>query len=171
MICTHRDQYMKTLTRSEMMISWKIVLSDGTQVYGDYDRPDTENPWIRLKDHCGINDVAVTRVELHMLGTPKLVFFEDKNGLDGISIMRGIAKEQSMSGNHSQSFQTLTVSLLRDCCSWVDVKKYTWPINEIEEFNQVRAITKPNLEYMIFKNGSEKLKNSKVQELINGTAM
>ena len=44
MICTHRDQYMKMLTRSEMMISWKIKLSDGTDVYGDYDRPDTKNP-------------------------------------------------------------------------------------------------------------------------------
>lgn len=171
MICTHRDQYMKSLTRSQMMISWKIKLSNGTEVYGDYDRPNLENPWIRLSEHCSINSLFVTKVELHMFGAPKLVFFEDENGLDGISVMRGMAKEQSMSGNHSQSFQTLTVSLLRGCCSWVDVKKYTWPTNELEEFNQVRAVTKQNLEYMIFKNGSEKLKDAKVQELINGTTL
>jgi hypothetical protein len=171
MICKHRDQYMKTLTRSNMMISWRIVLTDETEVYGDYDRPETENPWIRLRKHCEDEDVAVKRVELHMLGTPKLVFFEDENGLDGISVMRGLAKEQSMSGDHSKSFQTLSVSLLKDCCSWVDVKKYTWPINELEEFNQVRAVTKQNLEYMIFKNGSEKLKNPKIQKLINGTTL
>jgi|14BtaG_2_1085337.scaffolds.fasta_scaffold00840_11 hypothetical protein len=171
MICTHRDQYMKSLTRSEMMISWKIKLSDGTDVYGDYDRPDTDNPWIRLSEHCKDKDVSITKVELHMFGTPKLLFFEDENGLDGVSVMRGIAKEQSMTGNHSESFQTLTVCLLRDCCSWIDVKKYTWPLNEFEEFNQTRAVTKQNLEYMIFKNGSEKLKNPKVQELINGATL
>lgn len=162
---------MKTLTRSKMMISWKIKLSDGTDVYGDYDRPNIENPWIRLSEHCKSNDLSITRVGLHMLGTPKLVFFEDENGLDGISVMRGIAKEQSMSGDHSQSFQSLTVSLLRDCCSWIDVKKYTWPINKLEEFKQVRAVTKQNLEYMIFKNGSEKLKSPKLQKFIDGTTL
>lgn len=171
MICTQRDQYMKSLVRSQMMISWKIKLSDGTDVYGDYDRPNLENPWIRLSKHCSDNNLFVTKVQLHMFGAPKLVFFEDEGGLDGVSVMRGIAKEQSMTGDHSKSFQTLTVSLLRDCCSWVDVKKYTWPINEFVEFNQVRAVTKQNLEYMIFKNGSKKLKNPKVQELINGATV
>jgi len=171
MICTHRDQYMKNLTRSKVMISWKIKLSNGIDVYGDYDRPDLDNPWVRLSEYCKTNDVFITKVELHMVGTPKLVFFEDEKGLDGISVMRGIAKEQSMTGDHSKSFQTLTVSLLRDCCSWIDVKKYTWPINELEEFNQVRAVTKQNLEYMIFKNGSEKLKNPELQKFIDGSTL
>ena len=114
MICKTRDGYMRKLIQTDLMISWKIKLSDGTDVYGDYDRPGFENPWYRLKDYCQENDVVPTRVELHMFGAPQKVFFEDENGLDGLMIMRGIAKDQSMTGGHSQSFQTLTVSYLRD---------------------------------------------------------
>ncbi len=171
MICTQRDQYMKKLIRQDLAISWIVTLTDGTLVYGDYERPDHDNPWNRLRDHCKLNKVDIIKVELHMLGTPKLVFFEDENGLDGIMIMRGLGKEQSMVGDHSQSYQTLTVGLLNQDCSAVDIKKYTWPINEFEEFNQKRSVTKQNIEYMIFKNESEKIKTSEVQKFINRSTL
>ena len=64
-----------------------------------------------------------TKVELHMFGAPSKVFFENEDGLDGLLIMRGLAKDQSMDGSHSQSFQTLTVSYLKDDLSCVDVRK------------------------------------------------
>ena len=38
MICTKRDGYMRRLTMENLMISWIATLSDGTRVYGDYDR-------------------------------------------------------------------------------------------------------------------------------------
>ena len=171
MICKTRDSYMKRLIQSDLMISWKIKLSDGTDVYGDYDRPGLENPWHRLKKYCAQNDVIPTMVELHMFGAPKKIFFEDENGLDGLLVMRGMAKDQSMDGSHSQSFQMLTVSLLRDDCSVIDVAKYTWPFNEFEKDRDTRTLTEENLKNMIFKNGSEKLKHPKVQELINRTAV
>jgi len=171
MICTTRDGYMKRLIKSELMISWKITLNDGTIVYGDYDRPELPNPWLRLKDHCAENNVLPIRVELHMFGAPKKIFFEDEEGLDGLLVMRGLAKDQAMDGSHSQSFQMLTVSLLREDCSAVDVAKYTWPFNEFEKDREVREVTEENLKNMIFKNESEKLKHPKVQELINGTAV
>ena len=171
MICQTRDGYMRKLITTDLMISWKIVLTDGTVVYGDYDRPGLDNPWFRLKDHCKQNDVVPKSVELHMFGAPKKVFFENEDGLDGLLVMRGMAKDQSMDGSHSQSFQTLTVSLLRDDCSMIDVAKYTWPFNEFEKDRDVRVLTEENLKNMIFKNGSEKLKHPKVQELINGTTV
>ena len=171
MICQTRDGYMRKLITTDLMISWKIVLTDGTVVYGDYDRPGLDNPWFRLKDHCKQNDVVPKSVELHMFGAPKKVFFENEDGLDGLLVMRGMAKDQSMDGSHSQSFQTLTVSLLRDDCSMIDVAKYAWPFNEFEKDRDVRVLTEENLKNMIFKNGSEKLKHPKVQELINGTAV
>ena len=167
MICKTRDGYMRKLIRSDLMISWKITLSDETLVYGDYDRPGLDNPWNRLKDYCAENDVIPTKVELHMFGAPAKVFFEDENGLDGLLVMRGMAKDQAMDGSHSQSFQTMTVSLLRDDCSLIDVSKYTWPINDFECGRSVRELTSENLKNMIFKNGSEKLKHPEVQELIN----
>lgn len=162
---------MRKLIRSDLMISWKITLSDETLVYGDYDRPGLDNPWNRLKDHCAENDAIPTKVELHMFGAPAKVFFEDENGLDGLLVMRGMAKDQAMDGSHSQSFQTMTVSLLRDDCSLIDVSKYTWPINDFECGRSVRELTSENLKNMIFKNGSEKLKHPKVQELINGSTV
>lgn len=171
MICKTRDGYMRKLIATDLMISWKIVLTDGTAVYGDYDRPGLDNPWFRLKDHCKQNNVVPKSVELHMFGAPKKVFFENEDGLDGLLVMRGMAKDQSMDGSHSQSFQTLTVSLLRDDCSMIDVAKYTWPFNEFEKDRDVRVLTEENLKNMIFKNGSEKLKHPKVQELINGTTV
>jgi len=171
MICQTRDGYMRKLITTDLMISWKIVLTDGTVVYGDYDRPGLDNPWFRLKDHCKENDVIPKSVELHMFGAPKKIFFENEDGLDGLLVMRGMAKDQSMDGSHSQSFQTLTVSLLRDDCSMIDVAKYTWPFNEFEKDRDVRVLTEENLKNMIFKNGSEKLKHPKVQELINRTAV
>jgi len=171
MICKTRDGYMRKLIRSDLMISWKITLSDETLVYGDYDRPGLDNPWNRLKDHCAENDAIPTKVELHMFGAPAKVFFEDENGLDGLLVMRGMAKDQAMDGSHSQSFQTMTVSLLRDDCSFIDVSKYTWPINDFECGRSVRELTSENLKNMIFKNGSEKLKHPKVQELINGSTV
>jgi hypothetical protein len=162
---------MKKLIRSDLMISWKIKLTDGTIVYGDYDRPEMPNPWTRLKNYCAENDVLPALVELHMFGAPREVFFEDENGLDGLLVMRGIAKDQAMDGSHSQSFQTLTVSLLRDDCSHIDVRKYTWPFNEFEKDRDVREVTEENLKNMIFKNGSEKLKHPKIQELVNRAAV
>ena len=146
------------------MISWLITLTDGTPVYGDYERPELDNPWNRLKDHCSLNNVLPAKVELYMFGAEMRVFFEDPNGLDGISVLRGIGKEQTMDGSHSQSFQTLTVSLLRDSCDYIDVGKYTWPINEFEQKDSVRGLSPVNLKNMIFKNESEKLKHSDVQK-------
>ena len=171
MICTSIDGYMRRLTTRELMISWKLKLTDGTIVYGDYDRPGFENPWERLKEHCKTKNVAVQSISLHMFGAPKKVFFEDEDGLDGILVMRGVAKDQAMDGSHSQSFQTLTVGLLKDDCSAIDVAKYTWPHNEFEKRKEVRNLTKENLNNMIFKNDSRKIQDPKVQEFIHGATV
>ena len=48
MICTKRDGYMRRLIMEHLMISWIVTLSNGERVYGDYDRPNLENPWTRL---------------------------------------------------------------------------------------------------------------------------
>lgn len=168
MICTAIDGYMEQLCYTELMISWQITLNDGTKVYGDYDRPGFDNPWNRLKRHCRDSNLYPIKVELHMFGAPHEVFFEDENGLDGIFVMRGMAKDQAMDGSHSQSFQTITVGVLRDDCSCIDVAKYTWPISQFEKRNSTRVLTTENLQAMIFKNGSKKREHPEVQKLING---
>jgi hypothetical protein len=155
----------------QLMISWITTLSSGDRVYGDYERPEMQNPWSRLTDHCADNNVFPVKIELHMFGAPAKVFFENEQGLDGVSVMRGIAKDQAMDGSHSTSFQTLTVCLLKDDCSGVDVAKYSWPYNEFEKYRSVRSVTEDNIKYMIFKNESEKIKHPEVQKHINKAAL
>ncbi len=164
MICTHNDTYMYRLTHHDLMISWSVTLTDGVLVYGDYDRPDFDNPWLRLKEHCEHNDVYPTKIQLHMFGAPPKTFFENPDGLDGLKVSRGIAKDQNMDGGHSQSFQFLCVLLLNDDCSAIDVAKYTWPHNDFEESKSARGLTYDNLEHMIFKNGSRKKQHEEVQK-------
>jgi hypothetical protein len=168
-LCTSFDGYMNKLCHEDMMISWQITLTDGLMVYGDYERPDLSNPWKRLSLHCDLHDVLPSKVELYMFGAEHKVFFEDPKGLNGISVMRGMAKEQSMDGQQSRSYQTLTVCLLDDSCDYINVAKYTWPHNEFEQKDSVRQLSINNLENMIFKHGSEKLLNQKVQECLYGT--
>ena len=171
MICTSFDGYMKRLCHEELMISWVITLTDGATVYGDYERPGVDNPWIRLREHCEQHDVVPRKVELYMFGAEHKVFFEDENGLDGLFVMRGVAKDQAMDGSHSQSFQMLTVGLLRDDCEYIDVSKYTWPHNNFEQKESVRGLSIKNLEQMIFKNGSRKKEHEEVQKSLNGATI
>lgn len=164
-VCTEFDGYMRRLCHSELVISWIVTLTDGTKVYGDYDRPDYEKCWFRLARYCEENNVVPTKVELYMFGAPHVVFFEDPNGLDGISICRGVSRDQSVNGDF-KDFQFLTVSLLRDECDYIDVRKFVWPHNEFEEAESSRLITKKNIEHMIFKNDSEKRQHPEVQKFI-----
>ena len=167
MLCTEFDGYMKNLCHHELMISWQITLTDGTIVYGDYERGGLDNPWIRLTEHCEKSSVLPAKVQLYMFGAPQEIFFEREEGLDGISVVRGVAQDQAIDGSYSKSYQTLTVCLLKDDCSAIDVRKYVWPYNEFEERVSTRKLTKQNLKRMIFKNGSEKRKHPEVQECLN----
>jgi hypothetical protein len=171
MLCTEFDGHMKTICHHELMISWQITLTDGTTVYGDYERSGFDNPWIRLTRYCNENDVLPSKVQLYMFGAPQEVFFEDASGLDGISVVRGLAQDQAIDGSYSKSYQTLTVCLLKEDCSELDVRKYVWPHNQFEELVSTRKLTKENLKRMIFKNGSKKRSDPKVQECLNRTGM
>mgnify|MGYP003629004907 CR=1 FL=1 len=171
MLCTKFDSYMKDLCHHKLVMSWMITLTNGEVVYGDYERKEFENPWIRLKRYCEENDVLPAKVQLYMFGAEQKIFFENEKGLDGISIMRGTSRDYSFDGTYSQSYQTLTVCLLKDNCSEIQTKKYTWPHNDFEQALSDRGLSTENLEKMIFKNGSKKRANPKVQKYLNGTSM
>jgi|TARA_R110000744_G_scaffold86368_20_gene168861 hypothetical protein len=171
MLCTEFDGYMKNLCHNELMISWQITLTNGTVVYGDYEREGFDNPWTRLKEYCNKNNVLPVKVQLYMFGARQEIFFENDHGLDGLSVVRGVAQDQAVDGSYSKSYQTLTVSLLKDDCSEIDVRKFVWPHNEFEERVSTRKLTKQNLKRMIFKNGSEKRKHPQVQECLNGAGL
>ena len=109
MLCTEFDGYMKNLCHNELMISWQITLTNGTVVYGDYEREGFDNPWTRLKEYCNKNNVLPVKVQLYMFGARQEIFFENDHGLDGLSVVRGVAQDQAVDGSYSKSYQTLTV--------------------------------------------------------------
>lgn len=155
MICKAQDSYIKQLIRN-LEILWCAHLNDGTTVYSDYERPGLENPWIRLKQYCEDNNAFITKIEVIMFGAPKLIMFEDPNGLDGVFVSRGASKDLMIGSDEGPSFKQLVVGVLRDNENIIDVKKFCWPENEFEPFNQVRSLTSDNKKIMIFKNDSPK---------------
>ena len=171
-ICTNpKDPYLHKLIMEDMMISWKTKLSDDTWVYGDYDRPDYLNPWTRLKMHCIDNSLNVVDVQLYMFGTEQKSFVTDPQGIDGIVCIRGLGKEQSMTGDHSQSFQILTVLHLNENCKNITAYKYTWPYTPFEPEVSIREVNHNNVYQMIFRHDSEKIKQPQILQYLNQPAL
>jgi hypothetical protein len=164
MICTQIDSYVKTLIRNLEML-WVATLDDGTKVYSDYDRPTvSDHPYNRLKKYCEDNNKFIIKIEALMFGAPHTVMFENSDGLDGVFILRGSSRDIKIeTGEQGPSYKQLIVGVLRDNEDIIDVKKFCWPENSIEPFNQTRLITPENAKLMIFKNGSRKKTRESIQ--------
>jgi hypothetical protein len=169
MICSQIDSYFKTLIRNLEML-WIATLNDGTKAYSDYDRPGiTEVPWLRLKKYCEDNNKFIIKIEAIMFGAPQVTMFEDENGLDGVFIMRGASKDITIeTGECGPSYKQLVVGLLRDNEDVIDIKKFCWPENALEPFNQNRLLTSENAKLMLFKNDSRKKARQSIQIALYG---
>lgn len=169
-VCTTFDEYMHRMCHNTINMSWTADMQNGVTIYGDYERPGYEDCWTRFKKYCNDNKVVPIRIKLYMFGMKELVFFEDPNGLDGFSICRGCSRDQSLSGQF-RDFQFLTVSLLRNECDYINVRKFAWPETAFEEAESIRMLTQNNIEHMIFKHDSEKAKHPEVQQYLNRTTV
>ena len=169
MICTQIDSYVKDLIKKLEML-WCVTLNDGTKVYSDYERPGTlDHPWNRLKQYLSQNNNYIVKVEAIMFGAPQVVLFENKSGLDGLFITRGSSRDIRIeTGELGPSYKQLVAGLLRDDEDIIDVKKFCWPENAIEPFNQQRVLTSENVNLMIFKNDSRKKTRKSVQVALVG---
>jgi len=153
----------------DVSILWKCTLSDGTKVWSDYERPGVEeSPWIRLKDHCKKNHLSITKVQVIVMGAPEEVLFENSDGLDGVFIVRGTSRDINMQTGDGPTYQHLTIGLLMDDLETVDIRKFSWPECEFEPFIQRRGLTPENVQWMIWKNDSEKKPSEQVQIALNG---
>lgn len=170
-VCTNFDQYMKKITHKDLIMTWEAKMTDGSTIWGDYERPKFDKCWNRFKKHCEENKVVPVSVKLYMFGQPQEIFFENPTGLDGLSITRGCSKQQSMNGDIVQNFSFLSVSLLNDDCKHIHVKRFIWPYTDLENKEEQRLVTRKNIEQMVFKHDSEKAKHPKVQQYLNGATM
>ena len=153
----------------DISMTWKCTLDDGTVVWGDYERPGVEiSPWVRLQEHCAKNGRHICKAQVIVMGAPEEIVFEDENGLDGFFIARGFSRDIDMQTGEGPTFQHMTFGLLEDNLEFVDVKKYSWPECEFEEFSQRRQATQENLSFMIWRNGETKKSSEQVQVTLNG---
>lgn len=169
-VCKTFDPYMKQMTHNKIVMSWQAIMQDGTSVWGDYERPKHDKCWSRFKNYCKTNKIVPVKIQLYMFGMQEHVFFEDPNGLDGFSIMRGCSRDQGMDGSF-KDFQFLSVSLLRDGCDYVDVRKFVWPETDLEPLQELRKLTRKSIEHMVFKHDSEKARKPQVQEHLHGSTV
>jgi hypothetical protein len=171
MICNTIDQFIKEKIKN-LDILWCATLNDGTTVYSDYERSNLDNPWNRLRGHCSENNLFVTKIEVIMFGAERQAIFEDSNGLDGFFIVRGSSRDINIgTGETGPSFKQLAAGLLRENEDIIDVKKYCWPQNEFEQFEQTRLLTPDNAKLMLFKNDSTKKSRESVQVALNGASV
>lgn len=169
MICTEYNNYIKSLVK-KLEILWIITLNNGIKVYSDYDNPMYEEPqpFIRLKNYCTENNVFPVKVEVLMLGAPKIVMAENPLGLDGLFIKRGAAKDFLMESGEGTSYRQLIVGVLDDVKDIINITKFCWPENKLEPFNQTRLITPENASLMLFKNESKKRNRESIRIALNG---
>lgn len=172
MICSYQDSYIKQQIKNLEML-WCATLNNGLTVYADYDRPDNpESPWIRLQKYCQENNLFITKIEVIMFGAPRTLMFEDNDGLDGVFIVRGASRDLNIfTDEPGPSYKQIVVGLLRQDEDIIDVKKFCWPENELEKFNQTRVLTPDNAKLMLFKNDSQKKQRQTVQIALNGPSV
>lgn len=75
--------------RNKDSFYWYAVLSDGTTVYQDDDRPELEekNAWLRLKKYCELNKIYVVKVGLKFYSN----FAEiDTSDWDGVFFIKSV---------------------------------------------------------------------------------
>lgn len=157
MICTQLNGHIKDLIR-KLEILWKVELDDGTNVYSDYYIPYLDSPWMRLQKYCKENNRYITSVSCLMFGADEFIMFQNSEGLDGVFVTRGASKDIVISenGESGVSYKHLIVGVLSGDGGSINVRKFSWPENALEPFEQTRELTKNNLELMIFKNDERK---------------
>lgn len=170
MICTEYNNYIKSLVKNREML-WCVTLNDNTKVYSDYYNPaysENDLPWHRMCRYCEQNNLFPYKVEVIMLGAPKIIMAENPLGLDGLFIKRGSSKDFLMETGEGTSYKQLIVGVLDPAEDQINVTKFCWPYNEKESAHEIRKITPENAKLMFFKNDSKNKKRKSIQIALNG---
>ena len=107
--------------------------------------------------------VTMSVPQVIVMGAPEEIVFENENGLDGFFIARGFSKDIDMVTGDGPSYQHMTFGLLADDLKQVNIKKYSWPECEFEDFSQQRRATEENLSFMIWRDGETKKRSEQIQ--------
>jgi len=152
-VCTGFDAYIRSLRVDRQEVIWKCILSNGQEVWSDFDRPEVdEDPWTRLKKYCNENSLDIVEVKVNAVGIPEQSVYVNPKGMDGFFITRGMSKDLfDDSGNTGITYKYLAFGKLSDSKDVVYVKKFYWPECRFSENLEKRQATEENLKLMYFK--------------------
>lgn len=147
MVCKQYNADIRKLIHQKYIL-WKCYLSNGEEIWSDYNT-EAKDPWIRTKNYCRNNGIDIVKVTVLVIGAPEQTVYEDSNGLDGIFIIRGMAKD--IMGTDETVYKYIAFGLLNKDKQIIDVKKYYWPECSFDSFTEERSITPENKELLYFK--------------------
>jgi hypothetical protein len=127
MICKAYNAHIRKLI-DQQNILWKCFLSDGTEVWSDFNSSEHEkDPWTRLKIYCINNNLNINKVIVLAIGAREETVFEDQNGLDGIFIVRGMSRDLMV--DSSIEYKFVSFGLLNKDTNKILVKKAATPVS------------------------------------------
>lgn len=147
MVCKQYNGEIRKLIQQKNIL-WKCYLSNGEEIWSDYNL-DNKDPWIRTKNYCKNNGIDIIKVTVLVIGAPEQVVYEDKDGLDGIFIVRGIAKD--ILGADETIYKYMAFGLLNDDNESISVVKYYWPECTFDSHKEQRSLTPENKQLLYFK--------------------
>lgn len=146
MICTGYNAHITSLLMKQQIL-WKLILNDGTEVWSDFDLPETKDPWTRARHYCNNNSKDIIEVKVVIPGNPEQTVFRDENGLDKIFLIRGMAKDINDTGETIYSF--MSFGKVEDD-GLIHVKKFYWPECSFGASEEIREVT-PENEKLLYK--------------------
>ena len=163
MICTGYNEHIISLLNNQQIL-WKLVLNDGTEIWSDFDIPESKDPWDRAKIYCNNNNKEILKVYVIVPGDIPILIYEDDNGLNEFFIIRGIIKD--INNNDPMVYRYMSFGKLEDD-NLIHVRKFYWPHYEFSQSEEIRTITDENkkLLYKKVKRCSEKCKCQEKEQI------
>lgn len=144
MICKGYNEHILDLLMKQQVL-WKCILSNGEQVWSDFDVPGLKDPWTRLRHYCNNNNIDIVEVRAIVPGNPEQVVYTSDTYLDNILIIRGHAKDINDAGETVYSF--MTFGKLEDDGK-IHVIRFYWPECHFGTYVEIREVTPDNEELL-----------------------
>lgn len=149
-VCFQEDDFTYEKPR------WVAVLTDGTEVLQDDDRPDLEpNSWKRLKEYTDSKKLRISRVYLkfrsNVVQIPNEIYFNPDTDTLGYVIYRGIVSHL----NQDFSFHTIVLGRMYWATEKLWLHKTTFKTPELTPWEEsAQEMTETDFSYLILKEGN-----------------
>jgi hypothetical protein len=139
MVCTGYNQHITSLLMRQELL-WKLVLSDNTEIWSDYDN-GKKDPWQRAKIFCNNNNKTIISLYVLIPGAVPELVYHNEEGLDNFFVIRGILKD--VHDIDTTVYRYLSFGKIEEDDK-IHVKKFYWPECKFGTTEEIREITPEN---------------------------